>query len=90
MGEVDGGVLHVAAHVALGVRNGQDRAERTVALDLHGDARAVILERVAHHRAGRERAAERGGRDGGGVVDLAGALGQTARIDRDGIHHAVF
>lgn len=37
-GEIDGGVLHVAAHIALRVRNGQDGAERAVALDLHRDA----------------------------------------------------
>ena len=89
-GEVDGGILHVAAHVALGVGNGQDRAERTVALDLHGDARAVILEGVAHHRAGGERAPERGRGDGGGVVDLAGALREAARVDRDGVDEAIF
>lgn len=89
-GEVDGGVLHVAAHIALRVRNGQDGAERAVALDLHRDACAVILEGVAHHRTGRERAAKRRRGDRGGVVDLAGALGQTARVDRDSVDKAIF
>ena len=72
------------------VRNGQDGAERAVALDLHRDACAVILEGIAHHRTSRERAAKRRRGDGRGVVDLAGALGQTARVDRDSVDKAIF
>jgi len=89
-GKLHGGVLHIAAHVALGVGDGEDGAERAVALDLERNALTAALEGVAHHGDAGERTAERCGSDGAGVVDLAGALGQTARVDRDSVDKAIF
>ena len=87
-GKLHGGVLHIAAHVALGVGDGEDGAERAVALDL--DALAAALEGIAHHGAAGECTAERRGSDGAGVVDLAGALGERTGVDGRGLDHAVF
>ena len=88
-GKLHGGVLHIATHVALGIGNGQNRAERAVALDLERDALAAALEGIAHHGDAGERTAERRGGDGAGVVDLAGALGERTGVDGRGLDHAV-
>jgi len=88
-GKLHGGVLHIAAHVALGVGDGEDGAERAVAFDLECNALAAALEGVAHHGDAGERTAERRGSDGAGVVDLAGALGERTGVDGRGLDHAV-
>ena len=63
----------------------EDRAERTVALDLHRDARAAVLEGVAHHGAGGQRTTERRGGDRRGVMDLTGTLRHRAGTDGCGV-----
>ena len=50
----------------------------------------VKYMRRKHNLLVGERTAERRGGDGAGVVDLAGALGQTARVDRDSVDKAIF
>jgi len=84
-GKLHGGVLHIAAHVALGVGDGEDGAERAVAFDLECNALAAALEGVAHHGDAGERSCGRGR----GVVDLAGALGERTGVDGRGLDHAV-
>ena len=88
-GQLHRRVLHIAAHIALGVRNGKDRTERAIALDLKGDALAAALEGIAHHGDARERAAEGRRRNGAGMVDLTRALGERTRVNGGGLHHAV-
>ena len=77
--QIDSRVLQIAAHIAIRITDADDRAERAVALDLHGHGAVLDLELAAHDGSRGQRSSEGCGSQRRGIVDFVCTLDQLGR-----------
>ena len=77
--QIDSRVLQIAAHIAIRITDADDRAERAVALDLHGHGAVLYLELAAHDGSRGQRSSEGCGSQRRGIVDFVCTLDQLGR-----------